>query len=168
MHCQQFEIINEMNKIEKTGFYIALYGMAIVLIWIGIFKFTPTEAKGIKSVVENSPLMGWMYAAMSQSAVSKMIGTIEIITGILLMLQPVSAKAGLVGGILASVTFIITLSFIFTTPGAFSKIDGIWIPDQFLLKDLMALGIGIYTAAISAKKLNFIHSNKTMTGSLKA
>lgn len=40
-----------MNKLEKTGFYIALYGMAIVLIWIGIFKFTPTEVKGIKSVV---------------------------------------------------------------------------------------------------------------------
>lgn len=143
-----------MNKLEKTGFYIALYGMAIVLIWIGIFKFTLTEAEAIKSVVENSPLMGWMYTIMSELTASKMIGTIEIITGILLILQPVSAKAGLVGGILAAITFLITLSFIFTTPGAFSKIDGIWIPDQFLLKDLMALGIAIYTAAISAKKLN--------------
>lgn len=147
-----------MNRLERTGFYIALYGMAIVLIWIGIFKFTPTEAKGIKSLVENSPLMSWMYKTMSQLAVSKIIGTIEIITGILLMLQPVSAKAGLVGGILASITFSITLSFIFTTPGAFSEIDGIWIPDQFLLKDLMALGISIYTAAVSAKKLNLFPS----------
>lgn len=149
-----------MNKQEKTGFYIALYGMAIVLIWIGIFKFTPTEAKGITSVVENSPLMRWMYAVMSQAAVSKVIGTIEIVTGLLLLLQPVSAWAGLAGGVLAAITFAITLSFIFTTPGALSKIDGIWIPDQFLLKDVMALGISIYTAAISAKALNVFSKNK--------
>ncbi len=143
-----------MNNLEKTGFYTALYGLAIVLIWIGIFKFTPTEAKGIQSLVENSPLMRWIYSIWTPLTVSKLIGSIEIITAVLLMLQPVSPKAGLAGGILSALTFLATLSFIFTTPGAFSKIDGVWIPDQFLLKDLMALGISIYTVAFSAKQLN--------------
>lgn len=40
------------------GYYISLYGVAIVLLWIGIFKFTPTEAAAIKPLVENHPLMG--------------------------------------------------------------------------------------------------------------
>lgn len=128
--------------------------MATVLIWIGIFKFTPTEAKGIQSLVENSPFMSWMYRLMSPLAVSKIIGSTEILTGVLLLLQPVSPKAGLAGGTLSTLTFVVTLSFILTTPGAFGKIDGIWIPDQFLLKDMMALGISIYTVAISAKQLN--------------
>lgn len=142
-----------MNKLEKIGFYIALYGMAIVLIWIGIFKFTPTEAKGIQSLVENSPLMSWMYEFMSQLTVSKVIGSAEIATGILLILQPVSAKAGIVGGIFSTLTFLITLSFIFTTPKAITKVDGLWIPNQFLLKDIMALGISIYIVAVSAKRI---------------
>ncbi len=149
-----------MNKLQKTGFYIALFGMAIVLIWIGIFKFTPTEAKGIRSFVENSPLMSWMYKVMSETAVSKLIGCTEIATGVLLMLQPVSARAGFIGGILSAITFAITLSFIFTTPGAFSKTDGIWLPDAFLLKDLMALGISIYTLAISYNNLKLLVARK--------
>jgi uncharacterized membrane protein YkgB len=144
---------NKIINLQKTGFYIALYGMALVLIWIGIFKFTPTEAKGIKLLVENSPLMSWMYGSMSDLTVSKLIGVIEITTGILLILQPVSAKIGFIGGIFSSITFFITLTFIFSTPNAFGKVDGVWIPDQFLLKDVMALGISIYTIAISVKQL---------------
>ena len=141
------------DKLATTGFYISLYGMAIVLIWIGIFKFTPTEAKGIQGLVEHSPFMRWMYQVLSQQGVSNLVGSIEILTGVLLMLQPVSPKAGFVGGIFSAITFLLTLSFIFTTPGAFGKTDGVWIPDQFLLKDLMALGISLYTIAVSAKEL---------------
>ncbi len=142
-----------MKKLEKTGFYTALFGMAIVLIWIGIFKFTPTEAKAIRSLVSHSPFMSWMYGLLSETAVSKLIGSIEIVTGILLLLQPFSARAGVVGGVLAIITFATTLTFIFSTPGAFSNIDGVWIPDQFLLKDLIALGVSLYTIAVSACRL---------------
>jgi reactive chlorine resistance protein C len=143
-----------MNNFEKTGFYIALYGVAIILIWIGIFKFTPTEAKAIKPLVENSPLMRWMYNYMSELNVSKLIGILEIITGVLLASYPISAKMGLVGGIMSSLTFLTTLSFLFTTPGAIQKIDGIWLPDAFILKDIMALGISIYITALAARQLS--------------
>jgi reactive chlorine resistance protein C len=143
-----------MNNFEKTGFYIALYGVAIILIWIGIFKFTPTEAKAIKPLVENSPLMRWMYNYMSELNVSKLIGVLEIITGVLLASYPLSAKMGFVGGIMSSLTFLTTLSFLFTTPGAIQKIDGIWLPDAFILKDIMALGISIYITALAAKQLS--------------
>ena len=155
------------DKLAKAGFYIALYGMAIVLVWIGIFEFTPTEAKGIHGLVENSPFMSWMYRIWSSQTVSNVIGTTEIITGILLMLQPVSAKAGFVGGIFSAITFVITLSFIFTTPGAFSKTDGVWLPDAFLLKDLMALGISIYTVAVSAQRLKLLDSRRREALSLQ-
>jgi uncharacterized membrane protein YkgB len=40
-------------------------------------KFTKVEAEGIKPMVENSPLMGWMYNVMSIAGVSKLIGIME-------------------------------------------------------------------------------------------
>ena len=43
-----------MKNLSKIGYLIAVYALAIVLLWIGIFKFTPTEAKGIKGLVEKS------------------------------------------------------------------------------------------------------------------
>jgi uncharacterized membrane protein YkgB len=33
---------------KKTGYWLSVIATAVVLIWIGLFKFTPTEAKAIK------------------------------------------------------------------------------------------------------------------------
>lgn len=132
-----------MKNFSKTGYFIAVYGLAIVLIWIGIFKFTPTEASGIKGLVENSPLMAWMYRVFSLQTVSNIIGAFEVLTGLLLVASPRWPKAGMVGGAMAAATFLVTLSFLLTTPGVNATIDGVWIPDQFILKDIMALGISL-------------------------
>jgi reactive chlorine resistance protein C len=131
------------NKISKTGFYLALYGTVIVLVWIGIFKFTPTEAKAIKPLVENSPLMSWLYLIGNEQQVSNFIGIFEIITAALLATFPFSKKLSLVGGVLNTVIFLSTLSFMFTTPNSFNVIDGILLPDAFILKDLAFLGVGL-------------------------
>lgn len=130
-----------MKNLSKAGYPVAVIGLAIVLMWIGIFKFTPTEAKGIKGLVENSPLMSWMYQAFSLQMVSNIIGAFEILCALLLMASFKWPKAGLVGGAMGVITFLATLSFLLTTPGINVTIDGVWIPDQFILKDLMALGI---------------------------
>lgn len=130
-----------MKNLSRIGYIAAVSGLALVLLWIGIFKFTPTEAKGIKGLVENSPLMSWMYQAFSLQAVSNIIGAFEIVCALLLMASFKWPKAGLIGGVMGVITFLATLSFLITTPGINNTIDGVWIPDQFILKDLMALGI---------------------------
>ncbi len=128
---------------KDIGFHVSLMGLALILIWIGLFKFTLTEAKAIEPLIANSPFMKWMYNIASINGVSKIIGTIEVITGLLLLLNYFTPYGGLAGGFLASATFIVTLSFIFTTPNAIEKIDGFILPDAFILKDIMALGISI-------------------------
>ncbi|KOY86264.1 hypothetical protein AD998_09000 [bacterium 336/3] len=138
-----------MKKLDKIGFYTALYGVVIVLVWIGAFKFTPTEAKAIKPLVMSSPLMSWMYNVLSEMGVSKLIGITEIGTGILLGSYTWFKKASFVGGILTSITFLVTLSFIFTTPNLITQIDGFWVVDAFILKDIMGLGIGLWITAKS-------------------
>ncbi|MEQ1645406.1 MAG: DUF417 family protein, partial [Pyrinomonadaceae bacterium] len=52
-------------------------------------------------------------------------------------------KAGILGGILSVLTFLATLSFLFTTPGVFKNVDGVPVTEFFILKDIMALGISL-------------------------
>lgn len=128
---------------QSIGYSISVMGVAIVLLWIGIFKFTATEAKAIESLVKNSFLMNWLYKVTSVQGVSDLIGSIEIIAAILLLLSFFWKKAGVPGGVLSAIIFLITLSFLFTTPGVFNTVEGVPVTEFFILKDLMALGISL-------------------------
>lgn len=139
------------TAITRWGFYTALYGLVLILLWIGLFKFTPSEAKAIQPLVSHSPLMRWMYQIWNVQQVSNVIGCTEIITALLLALFPWYKKASLAGGLLGSITFLSTLSFLFSTPGAFRLTDGMWVPDGFLLKDLILLGVSVMTVGMSYK-----------------
>lgn len=132
-----------MKTLPNFGFFVSLYGLALILFWIGIFKFTATESKAIEPLVKNSPFMGWLYSYLSIQGVSNLIGAIEIITALLLMFFPFAPRLSFIGGALGVFTFLLTLSFLFSSPNGFEKIDGIWLPDAFILKDLMALGISL-------------------------
>ncbi len=129
---------------ESLGYIISVLGLVIVLIWIGLFKFTPTEAKDIEPYITNSPFMNWLYSYFDIYTVSKIIGTLEIITGVLIFSSFFNSYAGLIGGIFSTFTFLITLSFIFSTPNSIERIDNFILPDAFILKDIMPLGISIH------------------------
>lgn len=142
------------TDLEKLGYQISVFGVAIVLLWIGVFKFTPTEAKAIEPLVSNSFLTSWLYRILSVQGVSNLIGAIEIITAICLLLHFVWKKVGVLGGILSTMTFLTTLSFLFTTPNVFNTVDGVPITEFFILKDIMALGISIMVLGKSISNKN--------------
>lgn len=133
----------------NAGILIARFGVALVLGWIGLFKFTPTEANAIVPLIEHSPLMSWLIPALGVRGSSNLIGSVEIVTAIALVVGTWSARALLVGSVLGTLTFAATLTFLFTTPGMFSLHDGLWVPDGFLLKDVTLLGVclsGVFSA----------------------
>lgn len=127
----------------KTGYTLGVAATALILIWIGIFKFTPTEAAAIKPLVENSFLMSWMYKIGTVQQVSNFIGFFEIVTGTLLIASLWQTKAGLIGGYLTIIIFLTTLSFLATTPGVWKTVDGVPTTEFFVLKDLAYLAIGL-------------------------
>lgn len=135
-------IASVIKLLKKIGFYVSYLSIFLILFWIGIFKFTPTEAEAIRPLVENHPLMSWMYDLFSVKTVSGIIGTIEIITALLLLLGLKWRTSRMVGGFFVIVTFLITISFLFTTPGVWNIVDGIPVTDFFVLKDLVMLGFG--------------------------
>ncbi len=130
------------NLLSGTGYYIALFGAALILLWIGIFKFTPTEAAAIKPLVENHFLTFFVYKIISVQAMSNLIGAIEIIIALLLIFSAKFAVLRKYAGIGMIITFLVTLSYLFTTPGIWKIVDGVPVTDFFILKDLMLLGFG--------------------------
>ncbi|UKB78279.1 DUF417 family protein [Chryseobacterium sp. MEBOG07] len=134
---------SKQNQLYQTGYYISLFGAALILLWIGIFKFTPTEAAAIKPLVENHFLTFFVYKLTSVQAVSNLIGVIEIIIALLLIFSAKFAVLKKYAGIGLIATFLVTLSYLFTTPGMWKVVDGVPVTDFFILKDLMLLGFGL-------------------------
>ena len=85
------------SRLEATGIVVSRYGLVVVLLLIGVLKFTPEEAAGIQPLVAHSPLMSWMYGLLSVQGASNVIGAIEIATAALMALRTLSPKASFVG-----------------------------------------------------------------------
>ncbi|MFI5140583.1 MAG: DUF417 family protein [Sphingobacteriales bacterium] len=130
-------------KTAKIGNLIVVCASALVLIWIGILKFTPGEADAIKAYVENSFLLSWLYRVISVQQASDLIGIFEIMTGTFLIISFWNKAAGRIGGYMALVIFATTTSFLLTTPGIWKISQGVVVTDFFVLKDLAYLGIAL-------------------------
>lgn len=138
MHVQTYEL-----KQSNFGYNLGVIGVALVLAWIGIYKFTPTEAMLIEPLISNHPAMSWLYNLFSVQAVSNMVGGAEIIVAIGLMIGFKKPQVAFYSGIAAAAIFVVTLSFLITTPNAWKVSDGILVTNFFLVKDILFLAIAI-------------------------
>lgn len=138
MHVQTYEL-----KQSNFGYNLGVIGVALVLAWIGIYKFTPTEAMLIEPLISNHPAMNWLYNLFSVQAVSNMVGGAEIIVAIGLMIGFKKPQVAFYSGIAAAAIFVVTLSFLITTPNAWKVSDGILVTNFFLVKDILFLAIAI-------------------------
>ncbi len=136
--------------LERAATVVLRYSLVLILLWFGVFKFTPTEASGIQPLFAHSPLFAWLYDVFSVRTVSNLVGPAEILIALLMALRPVAPRLSFVGSLGAVLVFAVTVSFLFTTPGAFALVDGLWVPGGtggFIIKDLTLLGAALYTAA---------------------
>jgi reactive chlorine resistance protein C len=130
---------------------VARYALVIVIAWFGAMKFTYYESHGISPLVANSPFTSWIYHIMSISAFGRLLGLVELLTAALLALKPWLPKASILGGLLASLLFLNTLSFMITTPGIGEASAGgfpvLSANGQFLVKDIALLGLSLWLLA---------------------
>jgi reactive chlorine resistance protein C len=131
------------------------YGLVVVIAWIGALKYTATEAARIQPFIEHSPFMSWMNTVLSQRTLSGVLGTIEILAAVLIAVRPWLPRASVAGSALATLLFLGTLSFLFSTPsvaddaaGGFPALTSL---GQFLLKDLVLLGVAVWTLSDSLR-----------------
>ena len=136
-------------RISDVGHRLIRYGLALVIGWIGIMKFTGYEAMGIQPLVAHSPFMSWMYHFLTVRQFSNGLGVVEVTVAILIALRPWWPRASAVGSGMAVLMFLTTLSFLFSTPGwepslgGFPALSG--AVGQFLIKDVVLLGAAIWS-----------------------
>jgi uncharacterized membrane protein YkgB len=132
------------RRLTAAGRGVLRYGlMALLLLWGG-FKFAAFEADGIRPLIEHSPLLSWLYPLLGIRGASALIGVVEISAALLMGLRRWRPDLSAVGSLLASCTFVVTLSFLVTTPGVLAPTNPF---GGFLMKDIILLGAALYTAA---------------------
>ncbi|OZY39381.1 hypothetical protein CJF43_23455 [Pseudomonas fragi] len=174
-----------ISKLDTLGTHLMRLAIAVVFLWIGALKFAPYEADSITPFVANSPFMSFFYehpedykahlthegelnadkrvwqSANNTYVFSTGLGVVEILIGLLVLSNPISRRAGLLGGALAFGTPLVTLTFLLTTPEA-------WVPDlgdaehgfpflsgagRLVLKDVLMLAGALPVMADSARQL---------------
>jgi uncharacterized membrane protein YkgB len=134
----------DIQLLGRGGLWLLRYGLVFFLLTFGVFKFFAFEAEGIQPLVANSPIMSWLYPILGVRGTSALIGVFEVVSGLLIALRRWSPHASGYGSLAASGIFVITLSFLLTTPGALSPTSPI---NGFLLKDIMFFGAALFTSA---------------------
>jgi uncharacterized membrane protein YkgB len=133
-----------VQLIGAAGLVALRYGLVLLLLMYGSFKFFAFEAAAIQPLVENSPFLAWLYPLFGLQGTSALIGVFEVAAGLLIAARPWFPKASGYASLAASGMFIVTLSFLFTTPTALNPTSP---ANGFLLKDILLLGAALSTSA---------------------
>jgi len=136
--------MQRVDTLGKAGLGVLRYGLAFLLVLWGSFKFFAFEAAAIQPLVANSPLLSWMYPAFGFRGASALFGVFEVGAGLLIATRHWYPRLSGYASLAASGMFVVTLTFLVTTPDAFGPASP-W--SGFLLKDIMFLGAALFTAS---------------------
>ncbi|MBA2720900.1 MAG: DUF417 family protein [Chloroflexi bacterium] len=138
------------RTLEDIGTILVRYGLALTLIWVGFLKFSSYEAEAIQPFAANSPLLSWVYTILSVPTFGLILGSGEIVLGLLIAARPIAPRISALGSLGSAVLFGVTLTFLLTTPGVWQPGLGVPflspMPGQFLAKDLTLFAVSIWTA----------------------
>src|ERR1041384_684831 len=131
-------------RLQAVGIGVLRYGLAFLLVFWGGYKFTEFEAAAIQPLIANSPFFSWLYTVFSVRAVSALVGVFEVSIGIGMFLRAWRPRVSGIASLAAAALFVVTLSFLATTPGVLAPTNP---AGGFLMKDLLFLGAGVFTGA---------------------
>ena len=143
------------ENLRRLGYAVAVIGMVLPLLLIGALKFTQPEIEGLKPLIGSAPWLAWLYPLLGPANTSYLLGVIEILAAVLVLASPVSPRAGVIGGLLAAVIFLVTSSLLSLSMAWDFQfgIPALGPIGQFLVKDVALLGIAIFVAGHSLERL---------------
>jgi len=144
-------------RLERAGTGVLRYGVVLLLVVFGTAKFFTFEAQAIAPLVGNSPLLSWMLHAFGLQATSNVIGVIEIATGLAIASRPIAPVVSAIGSAAGAVTFLVTLSFLLSTPGALAPTHP---ANGFLVKDVVLLGACLATCSEALRSARARHRGR--------
>jgi uncharacterized membrane protein YkgB len=136
------------NVAEKgAGSYRALallrWVMVVIFVSFGMQKFTLQSAQGIAQFITNSPFVSWL-SIFGLRGEAYVLGVAELGIAALLVGGAFSPLLSAISSLLGLITFFVTWSFFFTTPGvvkwSLSTDPMAWnLTGEFLFKDIVLL-----------------------------
>lgn len=117
--------------------------MVIIFVSFGMQKFTLQSAQGIAQFITNSPFISWL-SIFGLRGEAYVLGVSEFVIAALLAAGAFNSVLSALGSFMGIVTFAITWSFFFTTPGvvrwSLSTDPMAWnLTGEFLFKDIVLL-----------------------------
>jgi uncharacterized membrane protein YkgB len=143
---------------RNIPFLVCSIGMIVMLLWAGSYKMTAPGAEGIIPLVSNSPLIWWHFKLFGPYVGADMIGLTEWTAAIWIFIGYFKPKAGIIGGLIATLMFFTTSTMLLSTPGAIIAVPGIShmrymsFLGLFLYKDIMSLGVSLYLITYFGKR----------------
>jgi len=124
------------------------WSLVVIFLWFGGMKFTAYEAHGIAPLIAHSPIMRWLHRAFGIEGAARIVGLLELSTATALILRAFLRAVSALGAAMSAATYLITLSFVLTTPGVTAEAAGGFPAifgdiGQFLLKDLVLLAASL-------------------------
>lgn len=140
---------------DRKELALLRWTLVIVFLWFGAMKFTAYEAAGIAPFIGHSPIMSWLGIFGTQGQ-SYFVGVIELSTATILILGAFRPLFSALGALMSAATYLITLTFFFTTPGVAEPTAGGFpaisaAPGQFLLKDAVLLAASLVLVRASVR-----------------
>ena len=122
---------------------ILRWAMVVIFVSFGMQKFTLQSAQGIVQYISNSPFISWL-SVLGLRGEAYFLGVAELGIAVLLAAGAFSPILSAISSLLGVMTFAITWSFFFTTPGvvrwSLSTDPIAWnLAGEFLFKDIVLL-----------------------------
>ena len=143
---------------REIPFLVISAGLIVMLLWAGSYKMTAPGAEGIVPLVAHSPLISWHFKVFGPYIGADLIGITEMLAAILIITGYAQPKAGIIGGLIASLMFFTTSTMFITTPGTVIAVSGIsymrymGMLGLFLFKDIISFGASLYLISYFGKK----------------
>ncbi|WP_342727233.1 DUF417 family protein [Bradyrhizobium sp. B097] len=131
--------------------------MVVIFVSFGMQKFTLQSAQGIVQFISNSPFVSWL-SVFGLRGEAYVLGVTEFGIAVLLAAGAFSPILSAIGALMGVITFAVTWSFFFTTPGvvkwSLSTDPMAWnLAGEFLFKDIVLLCVCLVLLLASLPRL---------------
>jgi uncharacterized membrane protein YkgB len=143
------------NMLDRSGllkrdldYHLLRAAMVIIFAWFGYDKWFESEIRGLLPIITHGPLIFWTIPVLGIRGTSILLGASEWTFGTLLLLGFWNKKAGMLGALGSTFTFIATFTALPFVPDAWDAGAGgfpaMTLNSAFLLKDLVLLVVSVY------------------------
>ena len=133
---------------EDLDYHLVRASMVIIFLFFGYQKWFEYEAQVLIPYISNGPLISWMYPVFGVRGASWFLGVSEWLFCALLFWGFWDKRAGILGAIGSTGTFVATITIIPFMPNGWAESAGGFpamvgnVP--FLMKDVVLLAVSLY------------------------